>query len=120
MPSSAEEIAWAAGLFEGEGCITMINDRLAIALVNTDEEVIQRFDEVMGIGMLYGPYERSESNGYPRKPLFRWVASTYDALDGLQLLSPWLSQRRLERAFELTGAHFPVALGETAESTVST
>jgi hypothetical protein len=120
MARRDEEIAWAAGLFEGEGCVTRVRDRLTPALVNTDEEVIRRFHEMIGIGILYGPYESAAKDGYTRRPFFRWVVSTYDALDVLQLLLPWLSQRRLDRAFELTGARFPVDFADTGEGAVST
>jgi hypothetical protein len=57
MPPSAEEIAWAAGLFEGEGTITHSDGQLYVRLGNTDQEVIRRFADVFPFGTLYGPYE---------------------------------------------------------------
>ena len=108
MPTRAEEIAWAAGLFEGEGCVTEVGGTFTLALTNTDEDVVRRFDEVVGYGRLYGPYQISARDGHKRKPIWRWVASSYQALDVMQMLSPWLSKRRLDRAFELTDLRFPV------------
>ena len=101
MPS-AEEIAWAAGLFEGEGCITHFprNSRsfdLQVALVMTDEDVVRRFDEIVGRGKVYGPYH-SPSYGDRHKPFWRWTAKGDAGHDVLDLLGAWLSPRRLTRA----------------------
>jgi hypothetical protein len=44
------EIAWAAGLFEGEGTITSSRGRLVARLNNTDEEVVRHFAMIIGLG----------------------------------------------------------------------
>jgi hypothetical protein len=108
MPTRAEEIAWAAGLFEGEGTITESDDRLVVRLVNTDEEVIRRFGEILPLGTLYGPYKRQERDGFRRKPLWVWIAAQENGLDALALMWSWLSERRRRRAGELTGIPFHV------------
>lgn len=102
------EIAWAAGLFEGEGCITDVEGRFTLKVNNTDPWVIRRFDEIVGIGRTYGPYRNSETDGHRRKPFYVWVAAEEDAFDVTQALSPWLSPRRIQRAHELSGISFPV------------
>jgi hypothetical protein len=109
----AEEIAWAAGLFEGEGCITESDGRLNTRITNTDDSVLERFRDIVDAGTVYGPYERHERDGFDRKPVFVWVAAEESALDVLALFGPWLSARRLERAYELTGICFehPVRTG---------
>ena len=103
-----DQIAWAAGIFEGEGCITEQNGRLAVTVKNTDHWLVSRFVSAMGIGKVYGPYENRCRDAYTRKPFWVWMAFSDEALEVLQTLSPWLSPRRLERALELTGARFPV------------
>jgi hypothetical protein len=108
MPTRAEEIAWAAGLFEGEGCITDVNGRFVLKANNTDVWVIQRFDEIVQLGRVYGPYRNTERDGYRRKPFWAWAAYEEAAFDVMQLLAPWLSPRRVTRARELTGISFPV------------
>jgi hypothetical protein len=100
-----EEIAWAAGLFEGEGCITEVNGRFAVAVTNTDEWVIRRFADIVEVGRSYGPYRNSENDGHIRKPFWSWTAHEEDGFDLLQMLGSWLSPRRLERAYELTASH---------------
>ena len=104
----AEEVAWAAGLFEGEGCITESNGRLVTRITNTDGLTLERFRDVVDAGTVYGPYERRERDGFRRKPVYAWVASEEAALDVLALIGRWLSIRRLDRAYELTGIRFHV------------
>jgi hypothetical protein len=106
MPPSAEEIAWAAGLFEGEGTITHSDGQLYVRLGNTDQEVIRRFADVFPFGTLYGPYERHERDGYHRKPVWVWIARAEYGLDALAMMWPWLGSRRRGRAQELTGIDF--------------
>jgi hypothetical protein len=102
------EIAWAAGLFEGEGCITEVNGSFAVKVNNTDEWVVLRLAQIMGFGFVYGPYRNSEADGHRRKRFWVWTSFEEAALDTMQILSPWLSPRRLRRAHELTGLRFPV------------
>jgi hypothetical protein len=109
VATQAEEIAWAAGLFEGEGCIAMNQRTLVLRVVNTDEDVIERFWDIVGVGGMYGPYAQERNrDGCKRKLFWAWLAQSDCALEALQLLSPWLSRRRLDRAEELTGLRFPV------------
>jgi hypothetical protein len=103
------EIAWAAGLFEGEGCITQSGGRLAVRLNGTDRTVIDRFCGIVGEGKVYGPYTQdgcADAALHRRKPYFVWVAYGGRGLNVLLLLDPWLSERRRVRAFELiVGLH---------------
>jgi hypothetical protein len=108
MPTREEEIAWAAGIFEGEGCVTEVEGRFTLKVNNTDEWVILRFAEIVRLGSTYGPYRNSEKDGHRRKPFWVWTAAAENAMDVMQMLAPWLSERRLERARELTGISFPV------------
>ena len=61
-------IAWAAGLFEGEGTITRCDGRLHLRMQLTDLEVLERFAEIVGTGKIYGPYTRPFKDGFNRKP----------------------------------------------------
>jgi hypothetical protein len=103
------ELAWAAGIFEGEGCITHhTGKRLAVTVKGTDHWVVSRFLSAVGIGKVYGPYENRCRDKYARKPFWVWMAFEDDAREVLELLSPLLSPRRLARAHALTGTWFPV------------
>lgn len=96
--ASSEQVAWAAGLFEGEGSITHTRTDLQLTLVNTDLEIVQRFDAIVARGKIYGPYVRGYTDGCRRKPRWLWVAKGDAAHDVLDLLGPWLSARRREQA----------------------
>lgn len=58
------ELAWAAGFFDGEGCVTYVNHSgksrtraLRINITQRFSEVLYRFrDAVGGIGRVNGPY----------------------------------------------------------------
>jgi hypothetical protein len=95
-----EEIAWAAGLFEGEGCITQSSGQSVLRLNSTDLDVLERFHAAVGRGEIYGPYENRPSR-FRRKPFWVWVCPRSDAVDVIAELGPWLGSRRLARAREL-------------------
>jgi len=104
------DIAWAAGLFEGEGCITvrMVGHKYpswGITLVMTDEDVVRKFTEIIGCGNL-----RLEPSRNPkRKPIWCW--NTYNRIDvfnTLEMLLPYLGARRRSRAEECLGAITPL------------
>ena len=104
-----ENLAWMAGLFEGEGYVqgrprsyfrkdgrkfTSVGFRAVITM--TDEDVLLRFQSLAGIGTLRGPrVSPSRSNN---KPL--WDYSTYgaDAYALLVAMFGWLGERRQTQA----------------------
>jgi hypothetical protein len=89
IPWCDPEVAWAAGVFEGEGTITHSRGRLNIRLKMTDEEVVYSFASIVKFGEVYGPYQPSEEDGHRRKPYWVWVACEYDALEVLEMIWPW-------------------------------
>lgn len=98
----AEEYAWAAGLFEGEGCFSWNVQRNgrkhpAISLKSTDEDVVRRFGRIMQCGSVTGPQLREG-----RKPIWTWRVTGIDALYHLELtIGPHLRERRTEKMHEL-------------------
>lgn len=69
-----ENLAWLAGLFEGEACFSVRQNRgclqLHIALNMTDEDVVRRAHEIVGAGKVRGPIrDRSKPNHC--KPFWR-------------------------------------------------
>lgn len=87
------EMAWAAGLFEGEGSIGA--KRLQLKMIS--EESVRRFGAVIGVGKVYGPYGPYPSQ-LGKKPYWMWVAQ-YPADIGVacdrlrSLLSPSFAAR---------------------------
>lgn len=98
------DLAWAAGLFEGEGCITLNIQRdrpqATCLLQMSDEDVVRRFHAMIGIGSVcHTP--RPED----RKNLWSWRASGYrSAQYVIALLWQWLGERRQARAVEVLRA----------------
>jgi len=90
--------AWAAGLFEGEGCITRQRNNINLVLTTTDEDVIRRWWGIVGAGRLYGPYPPKRAG----KPLFRCMISRRDEVLRVYEAFEWmLGARRRERFAEL-------------------
>ena len=94
------DIVWAAGLFEGEGCIhtpkTQPNQRQA-SIEMTDKDVMERFVDVVGYGKLNGPYWRKLST----KPTWCWkLKKKVELLRVLKMFLPHFGKRRAEKAIE--------------------
>lgn len=95
---SSAEIAWVAGVFEGEGHLVN-NGKFGIRLrVNmVDEDVIRRLHKITGVGKVYERDLRSES----RQLQYVWdVCRRNEVLDVLYKIRPWLGTRRSIRASE--------------------
>lgn len=72
--------AWCAGLWDGEGCISILDHRthpgrsiLEASITQSSDsgipEVLERFRAVVGnVGNIYGPYDA----GPDRQPVYRW------------------------------------------------
>ena len=96
------DIAWAAGLFEGEGCITTDhrskNCRI-IQMKMTDLDVMERYVDVVGYGNLNGPYKDSKNTQF--KPWWQWnVYKGSEVLRILKMFLPHFGKRRAEKAIE--------------------
>ena len=113
-PRRWEWIAWAAGLFEAEGCISTTDSTPRLIVVSVDEDVLQTFSSVLG-GTIKGPYRRSgSSTGAPRQPYFHWdvCGLARCSLIGTHL-RPWLGTRRREKLSELvTGLRYVQGLNQ--------
>ena len=113
--ATPEEIAWAAGLFEGEGSVYM--DRSAtnkagalrayasprMKLNSTDKDVIERMQEVCGGRVIFESQEaRRIKTGRPRKDQWCWVLQGYESVVfAYELMKPWLKERRRARFEEV-------------------
>ena len=97
MPT-ADDIAWATGLFEGEGCMTVSARSPRLQLNMTDEDTVRRFQEIVETGAVYAL--APERAG--RKPKFHWQIATKVEVERLLLLFySRLSARRKQRADEI-------------------
>lgn len=103
---SAEERAWLAGIFEGEGCFTgkfgngRHKGRSVRAQVKmSDRDTIEKFQRLIGIGNVKGPY--LDGKGIS-KPMWAWTANSFEVFQQtICYLWPWLGERRKAKATEL-------------------
>lgn len=68
-----EEIAWAAGFFDGEGCFTSgsAGKYPVTRITQADAHVLERFRAAVGVGRVIGPF--APSSGI--KPIYHYVAN---------------------------------------------
>ena len=101
MEKKIKTIEWAAGLFEGEGSIYKDKSRPMqrhISLRMCDLDVLQDYVDIVG-GNITGPY-RKRSHPH-HKPYYSWIMrKKTEVIRVLHLLSPYLGERRLEKATE--------------------
>ena len=97
-----ESLAWAAGLFEGEGCFNFYPSNgsrmMQATLVSTDKDVVEAFQSVVGMGTIYerGP----QKEGWKRQ--WRWNVSTFEKVQALiAFLWPWLKSRRRAKCVDM-------------------
>lgn len=96
-----EQLAWAAGFYDGEGCCSFSNGKRAyrVSIVQIDPEVLLKFQAaVLGIGTLQGPY-KTASMGNSR-PRWQYTATGADAQAVIAMLWPWLGTVKREQARE--------------------
>ena len=96
LTASKEELAWAGGLFEGEGSISDARNCPVIAVDMTDEDTVRRFYEIIGFGNVNGPYlSKTRTN---RKPHWTWRVSGLHRVQAvIAALWPWLGKRRKQQ-----------------------
>jgi hypothetical protein len=92
--------AWMAGLFEGEGYISVRRDtkrpRILMGLMMTDQDVVRRFAGLVNLGTVRGPYAQK---GLGTKPTWRWTITTTAGVEQtLNLLWDGLCSRRRAKA----------------------
>lgn len=104
------EIAWAAGLFEGEGCFTTSSKNSrgysyrnwVCFLGSTDEDIVKRFFQIVGVGRIYEQTKHRNGLSLGTKPFFRWqTQSRNDFRFIAKIFTPYLGERRLARVTEL-------------------
>lgn len=93
---SVTDIAWAAGLFEGEGCIhNRASHSIAVSINMTDKDVLEKLSGIYG-GKITDLKVRQEH----WKPSWIWYLYGANAKDFLNDIMPYLGERRKARANE--------------------
>ena len=107
MTKDLIEIAWAAGLFEGEGCIHVSPRRKSkghvrtLVIQLTDLDVLHRFHRIVGVGAIYASGSNHLRNK-KWKQSWMWQTSAWvDINSVLGAFLPFLGNRRREKALAL-------------------
>lgn len=109
MNATDVEIAWAAGLFEGEGCISASVRKedewvrfVAVSLTMVDEDVVLKFARIVGYGSVI-KYPGAQEG---RKERYVWQTNKASEVRRIfMMFAPHLGQRRLMRGIELLKAY---------------
>lgn len=92
-------LAWAAGLFDGEGCThykvesKRSRPNLVISIGQIDRQVLDRFHEAVGQGTVNGPYRHGKW-----APMYQFQAFGLERCEEImRLLWPWLGDVKREQ-----------------------
>ena len=95
------QIAWAAGLFEGEGCITFRDkkhNQPYLKINMTDFDVIRKFYEMVGIGRL----DKIDKKNPKWKEQLQWRTGGRENVRNLLVLFlPHFGNRRAHKALDV-------------------
>ena len=107
-PKKAIHLAWFAGLFDGEGCVTIkpvhskeyrrTSYQLGIQIAMTHAETVKRVSEFWGRGNL----RTQEQGGFGTKQVWVWRAQADDALAILEECLPYLFTKKAEAEVGIT------------------
>lgn len=100
-----EEVAWAAGIIEGEGTIVFHkiknrpnSYRVLIGATMSDRDVIDKLHKILGVGTVIN-VKPSEIG---TKPMYSWsVQNQKGCFDTLLHIMPHLGERRFSKAQEM-------------------
>lgn len=105
MKINREELAWAAGFFDGEGYVGIRDNkkdyttRPTLKVSSTDRDMIERFQyAVGGIGCFRGPIP---NGGLGKKPIYEWFTRKFEHVQAvIAMLYPFMCSRRKARMKE--------------------
>lgn len=88
------QVAWLAGLYEGEGSCNITTGRaIRVEISMTDQDIISRVVDLTGLGKVTVAPIRGEY-----KQVYRWGIGAANAVEFLEAILPWLGERRAARA----------------------
>ena len=103
--------AWAAGFYDGEGSLYLLDHRthegyrfaemrITQGSLSRMPEVLERFGAIAGRGRLYGPYQQRDAN----LDVYRWNLSGRAAIEStLSDMWPWLGPVKRAQAERVLG-----------------
>lgn len=102
-----EELAWAAGFFDGEGCINVsVSNRtkvadykaLRITVSQVNRQPLDRLKKTLNMGKVRGPSKQKKGNS---KPIYCFTITNFAQCQAaIAMLWPWLSEPKRAQATE--------------------
>lgn len=91
------EIAWAAGILEGEGCFSNLKGiAIRIQVGSVDKDIIDRLISIFKVGFI------SERELISKKKFYIWIVSkNKDVKEVLHTILPFMGIRRTKKIEEL-------------------
>jgi hypothetical protein len=101
---SESEVAWAAGLFEGEGTVFYsLKSGYSVSLASTDLDVVERFAAVVGFGRVSDARRPSGATSKSHwRDVYEWRATRRAHVEQLHaLIGDYLGNRRTAKFEEV-------------------
>lgn len=93
-------VSWAAGLFEGEGCIYRLRgDSWALQVGSTDLDVLEHFRDIVECGTIREHKDKTRPTSRRRAWLWQ-VGSAAEVARLLHLFEPFMGERRRAKTAE--------------------
>jgi len=103
------ELVWAAGFYDGEGCFSFKNmprksgnhhATVRLGIRQNDRRPLDRFQNAVGFGKVYGPYNRKEGD-ISSNPYYVWESNRLeDVFNIIELLLPYLTGPKREQIWD--------------------
>lgn len=114
--TTAEDYAWAAGFFDGEGYVhakrgkrksdpqRFTYTQIILDIAQKERELLDRFASIVGVGKVYGPYRNGASGHNASHSAYRFMVCKYTHVRRVySYIAPWLGakrRRQFQEAFE--------------------
>jgi hypothetical protein len=102
QPKTEVDYAWAAGFFDGEGCVYVKvpkegwPSQIKVCIGQTSVDVLEKFLDIFEVGTIFGPYiQRKGGNG---APFYNYmVSSAYEIITIFSHMWPYLGKAKREQ-----------------------
>lgn len=96
-----ENLAWAAGFFDGEGTVGCRKGpkkvQLQLKVGQADPETLEKFLDAIGFGKIYGPYTHDKRPN--RKPMWNYTVTKHEHVQAaIAMMWPFLGTIKREDA----------------------
>lgn len=102
MSISVKEIAWVAGILEGEGTFCLNNESVRFALAMTDLDIVEKVRNIVDKTKIISSHsEQNSKDGYERKTRYTFTVIGDHAISWMMTIYPLMGLRRKTKIREL-------------------